>query len=153
MNVLELKVPPLPLALVFAGAMWLASAMLPSFAFALPWRLALAAAFATAGFAFAVAGIGGFRKAGTTANPMRPNSAATLVTTGAYRYSRNPMYVGVLLALAGWALFLAHALAFPFLPAFVAYMNRFQIAPEERALAAKFGAEFAAYRQAVRRWL
>jgi protein-S-isoprenylcysteine O-methyltransferase Ste14 len=62
------------------------------------------------------------------------------------------MYVGFLLALGGWAVFLAHALPLAFLPAYVGYMNRFQIAPEERLLSARFGAEYASYAHSVRRW-
>ena len=63
------------------------------------------------------------------------------------------MYLGFLLALTGWAVFLSHALAFALLPAFVLYMNRFQILPEERALASKFGHQFTDYSHSVRRWL
>jgi protein-S-isoprenylcysteine O-methyltransferase Ste14 len=63
------------------------------------------------------------------------------------------MYLGFLLVLTGWAGYLSHVLPFLFLPAYVGYMNRFQIAPEERMLAAKFGRDYEAYRQAVRRWL
>ncbi len=63
------------------------------------------------------------------------------------------MYVGALLALAGWAVFLSNALPFVFLPAYVMYMNRFQILPEERVLSAKFGAEYETYKRTVRRWL
>ncbi|MBI4986483.1 MAG: isoprenylcysteine carboxylmethyltransferase family protein [Rhodocyclales bacterium] len=153
MNALELRIPPLVLLLVYAAAMWLAATWQPALAFVLPWRVALAAALAAAGVACVLAGGAQFRKAATTVNPTRPGTASSMVTTGIYRHSRNPMYLGMLLALAAWAIFLAHPLAFPFLPAFVAYMNRFQIGPEERALAAKFGAGFAAYRQTVRRWL
>lgn len=80
-------------------------------------------------------------------------AAATLVVLGIYRFSRNPMYIGVLFALTGWAVFLSHALAFLFLPGVVAYLNRFQIAPEERVLLAKLGQAYATYMQSVRRWL
>jgi protein-S-isoprenylcysteine O-methyltransferase Ste14 len=62
------------------------------------------------------------------------------------------MYLGLLLVLAGWAAVLSHVLAFLFLPVFVAYINRFQITPEERVLSVKFGEAFAAYTQAVRKW-
>ena len=75
-----------------------------------------------------------------------------MVTSGVYRVSRNPMYAGLLLGLAGWALHLAHPLPFVVLPLFVAYLNRFQIAPEERWLAERFGADFTAYQSRVRRW-
>jgi protein-S-isoprenylcysteine O-methyltransferase Ste14 len=63
------------------------------------------------------------------------------------------MYVGFLFLLAGWSVFLGHALAYPFLPAFVLYMNRFQILPEERALLERFGGDYLDYLQTVRRWL
>lgn len=133
--------------------MWLASVQLPGLAFALPGRLVVATALGGLGLIFAVAGMIAFRIAMTTINPMRPGAASVLVTSGAYRFSRNPMYIGLLLTLGGWAVFLSHSLAWLFLPAFVAYMNRFQISPEEEALSSKFGQEFAAYKQSVRRWL
>ena len=61
------------------------------------------------------------------------------------------MYLGFLLVLTGWAVYLSNAFAVLLLPAFVAYMNRFQIKPEEPALLAKFGPRFAQYMAAVRR--
>ena len=67
--------------------------------------------------------------------------------------TRNPMYLGFLLVLLGWAIYLSNVLAFLLLPAFILYMNRFQIYPEEKALASLFGEEFASYKSRVRRWL
>lgn len=152
-SALELKVPPGVLVLLFAVAMRLSATLFPALAFALPGRGAVAAALFFAAAVVVAAGVIGFRRAGTTVNPMRPGAASRLVISGVYRRSRNPMYVAALLALAGWAAYLSHWLPLLFLPAFVAYLNRFQIAPEERALAARFGEEFAAYRGSVRRWL
>jgi protein-S-isoprenylcysteine O-methyltransferase Ste14 len=63
------------------------------------------------------------------------------------------MYLGFLLALAGWAVYLSNVAAALLLPAFVAYMNQYQVKPEERALLAKFGPEFAHYMSRVRRWI
>jgi protein-S-isoprenylcysteine O-methyltransferase Ste14 len=63
------------------------------------------------------------------------------------------MYLGFLLVLAGWAVFLSNVLALLILPAFIVYMNRCQIEPEETALALRFGPAFAAYQSRVRRWL
>jgi protein-S-isoprenylcysteine O-methyltransferase Ste14 len=63
------------------------------------------------------------------------------------------MYLGFLFVLVGWAVFLSNALAFIFLPVFISYMNRFQIEPEENALAGKFGQELVDYKSRVRRWL
>jgi protein-S-isoprenylcysteine O-methyltransferase Ste14 len=86
-------------------------------------------------------------------NPTQPETSSTIVTSGIYRWSRNPMYAGFLLILAGWAVQLASIAAVLLLPAFVLYMNRYQIQPEERALTDKFGAEYLSYRRRVRRWL
>ena len=153
MNALELKIPPLVLVLGLAGAMWFAAMQLPSLAITLPWRHGLAVIIFGVGILLILAGGYAFRKAKTTVNPTKPAAASSVVTSGVYRFSRNPMYVGFLLALIGWATFLSHTLPFLLLPVYVAYMNRFQISPEERALSAKFGDEYEAYKQAVRRWL
>ena len=153
MNALELKVPPLAIVLVLAGAMWFAARQLPSLAVTLPWRHGLAITISCVGILFLLAGIYAFQKAKTTLNPTTPNATSSIVASGVYRVSRNPMYVGFLLALTGWATFLSHPLPFLLLPVFVAYMNRFQISPEERALSAKFGDEYDTYKQGVRRWL
>lgn len=153
MNALELKIPPLALTLGFALAMWLASAWIPQLTFSIPERQLIAIALAGPGAGIVLVAWLGFRLAGTTVNPTRPHSTTRVVGSGVYRLSRNPMYLGFLLTLAGWAVLLGHALPFLFLPAFVLYMNRFQIAPEERMLAAKFGGDYERYCRAVRRWL
>jgi protein-S-isoprenylcysteine O-methyltransferase Ste14 len=150
---LELKVPPPVVGLIVAGGMWVVSSYEPSLGFSLPWRIVPAIALGLAAVAFDLAGYVAFRKAKTTINPIKPGAASALVTSGIYGLTRNPMYVALLSALAGWAVYLSHVLAFVFLPVFIAYMNRFQILPEERALSAKFGPEYAAYKQSVRRWL
>jgi protein-S-isoprenylcysteine O-methyltransferase Ste14 len=153
MQALELKIPPVALVLLFAATMWLLSASASSMALAVPWRAPVALMLWSAGFAIALAGVFEFRRAKTTVNPLTPEAATAMVTSGIYRYSRNPMYVGLLLALIGWAVWLSHLLPFALLPLFVLYMNRFQIEPEERALSAKFGGLFRDYRRSVRRWL
>jgi protein-S-isoprenylcysteine O-methyltransferase Ste14 len=79
--------------------------------------------------------------------------ASSMVTWGVYSRSRNPMYLGGLIMLLGWAVYVSNVLAFLLLPAYVLYINRFQIAPEERALTALFGQSYAAYQLRVRRWL
>ena len=94
-----------------------------------------------------------FRRAKTTVDPTKPDSASSLVRTGIYRRTRNPMYLGFLLILTGCAAALANLTSFLILPAFVVYMNRFQIKPEERALASIFGDDFKAYYSEARRWI
>lgn len=153
MNALELKVPPLALAFACALAMWLLATQASAMAIELPAQGVVAALVASLGAGLVlVAGLR-FRRAGTTVNPTRPQTTTAIVASGVYRLSRNPMYLGFLLALAAWAVLLGQLLPWLLLPAFVAYMNRFQIAPEERALAARFGADYETYRRTVRRWL
>jgi protein-S-isoprenylcysteine O-methyltransferase Ste14 len=153
MRALELKVPPPAVALTFALLMWLISWAVPQLGFDFPGHIVVAVAFALAGVIVAVSGVASFRRAKTTINPMKPETSTALVLSGIYKYSRNPMYLGLLLILAGWAVFLSNLLAFLLLPAYVIYMNRFQIAPEETVLRSKFPEKFAVYERRVRRWL
>ena len=153
MAFLELRVPPPLVALFMAGLSWVASRAAPTLGFILLHRNAIALASVVAGVCVALLGVASFRRASTTLNPLKPEKSSALVRSGIYRYTRNPMYLGLLLLLLGWAFFLSNALAFLFLPAFVLYMNRFQIAPEERVLVSVFGQEFTAYLSKVRRWL
>ncbi len=153
LKALELKIPPFPIGLAAAAGMWFIAREWPAFGFDWPGKDVLAFALGIAGFAFAVAGIAVFRSARTTPNPMRPENATTLVTTGPYRISRNPMYAGLVVALGGWGLHLGNALGFVLLPVLVVYLDWFQIWPEEAILAKTFGEAFAAYCRKVRRWL
>lgn len=152
MSKLELKIPPPVIMIVTAALMWWTASSLPSLAFAFPGRRAAAIVVGLAGATVALLGMISFRRADTTINPLNPAKTSALVVTGIFRVTRNPMYAGLLLVLTAWALQLSNfvVLAFPVL--FVLYMNRFQILPEERFLAAKFGSDFAAYCQRVRRW-
>lgn len=94
-----------------------------------------------------------FYRNATTVNPHSPENANTLVTGGVYRISRNPMYLALLLLLIGYGFFLGNSLTFFVPPFFVAYMNRYQIIPEEVAMEERFGAEYSRYKSQVRRWL
>lgn len=153
MSSLELKVPPVAQVAVFAALMWLVAGAAPALAFAFPGQLVAALLMVFAGALVAAAGVAAFRRVRTTVDPRDPGKSTELVATGIYRASRNPMYAGFLLALAGWGVFLGNVLALAALPLFVAAMNRLQIAPEERALRARFGESFARYERSVRRWL
>ena len=153
MQTLELRIPPVALVILMAALIGLASWTMPAFVFEFPFRRILSVSLWIIGAIVSGLGIVSFRRARTTVNPMKPDSASSLVTSGIYRRTRNPMYLGFLMVLLGWAVFLSNALAFLVLPAFIFYMNRFQIEPEENALHALFGRQFAAYRSRVRRWL
>jgi protein-S-isoprenylcysteine O-methyltransferase Ste14 len=149
---LELRLPPLAVTLVAALCMWLISRWMPGLEWGRYWRLVTALLLLAAGILVAVAGVLEFHRARTTVNPTTPQAASAMVRSGIYRHTRNPMYLGMLLMLVAWAAWLASPGACVVLPAFFAYINRFQIEPEERILARLFPGEFDDYRQSVRRW-
>ncbi|MDN5851100.1 MAG: isoprenylcysteine carboxylmethyltransferase family protein [Nitrococcus sp.] len=153
MRSLELRIPPPVIMLVTALLMWLLSAAVPAPMIGFAGNRVVAGLLVVVGLATGAVAVLSFRKAGTTIHPTKPDTSACLVTSGIYRRTRNPMYLGLLVILLGWAALLANIAALMSLPLFVGYINRFQIGPEERALAGKFPAEFDAYRQRVRRWL
>jgi len=153
MNALELRIPPAAQFLIAMAGMWLLAKFAPALAVEIPGRRFFVVLLFCLGGIVAVPAIAAFRSAGTTVDPRRPDEAARLVVRGVYRFSRNPMYLGLLLLLVTWAIYLSNLLAFAGLPLFVLAMNRLQIRPEEAAMEAQFGDEFRAYRGSVRRWL
>jgi protein-S-isoprenylcysteine O-methyltransferase Ste14 len=153
MHRLELRVPPLLLAIVLGLAMWIVDLQWPAFTHGSTLRTVIAMLIALLGVAVVCSAVVGFRRARTTVDPTRPGAASAIVMRGIYRMTRNPMYLGFLLWLLGWNVFLGNVALAVFPVVFVLYMNRFQIAPEERALRARFGEPYEAYLRAVRRWI
>lgn len=149
MDWLEHRIPPPLVAIISGLLMWLAVRPIAP----LGGRLWLALLVVLAGAAVCLAGVASFRRARTTVNPLKPDSASSLVIAGIYRHTRNPMYLGFAIILLGWCVFLGSALAVLGVAAFVLYIGRFQIRPEERALRELFGAEFEAFCSRVRRWV
>jgi protein-S-isoprenylcysteine O-methyltransferase Ste14 len=153
LSVLELKLSPVMTAVLLAMLMWYLDRVTAGFSMRPGLRIGLSAVLIAAGLAVGLAGVWSFRKARTTVNPYRLHASSELVMSGIYRRTRNPMYVGLLLALLGWGLYLANLFALLLALVFVPYMNRFQILPEERALQQAYGEGFADYCRQVRRWL
>ncbi len=153
MRTLELRVPPLAVLLLTALLMTVSASAVSNLLLSIPYQAPIATGFAVAGAIASILGVLSFRRAGTTVNPLKPDTSSSLVRSGIYRVTRNPMYLGFLMLLIGWGIYLGNVLAFLFVPAFVGYMNRFQVEPEERALTSRFGQEFVAYTKQVRRWL
>jgi protein-S-isoprenylcysteine O-methyltransferase Ste14 len=153
MQSLELKIPPPIIAVLIAFAMWGISLITPLLEVSKTYRSPLAIAIAVVGGALAIAGNISFRQAKTTVNPLKPESASSLVNSGIYRLTRNPMYLGMLTVLVAWSVFLSSIWSLFGLPAFFFYIDRFQIAPEEKALTRLFGTDYAAYQTKVRRWI
>ena len=153
MNAIELKIPPAAQFLVVAAGMWLITKYVPVLSADVPGRKVLVVLFFCLSAFAAIPAIAAFRSAGTTVDPRYPDKASRLVVSGIYRYSRNPMYLGLLLLLIAWAFYLSNLLGFACLPVFVLSMNRLQIRLEEKAMEKQFGAEYHAYRESVRRWI
>ncbi|MBI3562856.1 MAG: isoprenylcysteine carboxylmethyltransferase family protein [Gammaproteobacteria bacterium] len=153
MQALELKIPPPAVAALIAVAMWGVALITPLLEIPTLVRVVAAASLALAGVVVSLAGVVAFRRARTTVNPMKPETASALVCTGVYKITRNPMYVGLLLLLIAWAVFRSSAWALLGPVVFVLYINRFQIAAEERVLATLFGTGYTDYKARVRRWL
>lgn len=147
------RIPP-PLVVLITGlAMWVVSEHMAWAKLAFAWRMPAAAALLALALVPMLAAVASFIAARTTINPMRPARASALITDGVFRISRNPIYLGDLLLLMAYAMWLANALNVLLLMAFVWYLNRFQIEPEERALTQLFGERYRAYCARVRRWL
>jgi protein-S-isoprenylcysteine O-methyltransferase Ste14 len=151
-TVLELKIPPIAIVLGTASIMWMVARLFPMGDVQLPARIFFAVTSAALGVVTSGLGVMAFRRARTTVNPTKPGATSSLVHSGVYSLTRNPVYLGFLLILCGWAILLRNLFVFPFLPMFILYMNRFQIQPEERALTRGFGATFTGYTARVRRW-
>ena len=153
MSALELKIPPPIVALLIGVGMWIGSRLGSALEIPLAVRAAAFIALGLLGGATAIAGNIEFRRAKTTINPFRPQNATVLVTSGVYRFTRNPMYLGLMFVVLGWAVFLGSPWGLAGPVVFVLYISRFQIEPEEKILSAKFGPAYSEYMSRVRRWL
>jgi protein-S-isoprenylcysteine O-methyltransferase Ste14 len=153
MHALELRIPPALVWFLAAGAIFACARGFPAGRSELPARHAVAVGCALAGLALALAGVREFRRAQTTVNPLEPGRARSIVSSGVYRHTRNPMYLGMALGLVGWALWTGSLAGLVVVPVFMSYLTLFQIIPEERALLARFGSAYADYCVQVRRWL
>lgn len=152
---LELRVPPLLLTggaaiLTAISARAAGRSVLPPS----PSLATLVGAVAVlCGLAIALWGVVAFRRAQTTVDPRHPERSGRLVTTGIYRWSRNPMYLGFVLVLVGMAVALQTPAGLVLAVLTAGYLDRFQIRPEERRLRQRFPSEFATYCAVVRRWI
>jgi protein-S-isoprenylcysteine O-methyltransferase Ste14 len=153
MRHLELKVPPLIVVAIAALLMWAVARATPRLTLPYPGRVLVAAALLVSGIAIMLMGVLAFRNASTTVDPRFPENASHIVSSGIYRFTRNPMYLGMLVVLIAWMALLSNVGTVVVPPLFALYITRWQIVPEERALAEKFGAEYEAYCGSVRRWL
>jgi protein-S-isoprenylcysteine O-methyltransferase Ste14 len=150
---LENKIPPPIVCALFALMMRWLSTELPIVSWDFAFDKLAIIFICILGFCFCVAGILAFIKEKTTTNPLKPETASSLVSSGVYGISRNPMYLGLALFLVAFAVFLSSLTAFAGVAGFVIYMNEFQIKPEEKAIEGVFGHDYIEYKNKVRRWV
>ncbi len=147
-----MKILPALAMLIFGGFMFLLDRFLPFGEFDFFGRLELSKFMLILAVLVIFLGIFQFRRAKTTVNPVDLSRTSQLVTTGIFKYSRNPMYLGMLLILLAFGLKLGNAFNTLLAAGFVYYMNHFQINREEKALTDLFGKQYSAYCKATRRW-
>ncbi|WP_413691611.1 methyltransferase family protein [Psychromonas sp. KJ10-2] len=147
-----LRYPPV-ITLLYMLMMLLISYLLSSVNVHLPVLHWLALFIVIIAMLVVLSGGWAFKKANTTVDPTTPEKASVLVNTGIYRYSRNPMYLGLLGLLLAEACVLGNSLCLLVIPFYIYSMNKRFIEPEEKALMRIFGSQFEAYKNQVRRWL
>ena len=152
MAFLENRIPPPLVTLLCAMGMWLVASYKPMFDIELLGSY-MVVLFVTLGILFGLLGTLAFHKAKTTVNPLKLELSSALVSSGIYKFTRNPMYLGLGLMLAAWAVTLASWWCFIFLIFYFIFMQQFQIIPEERALQKIFGDDFVNYKSRVRMWM
>lgn len=153
MRFLELRIPPPLVFLIVGTGMWAAAPFGPMPGIPLAVRVSAALIIGAAGAAVVIAAMISFRRAQTTISPLSPEESTSLISTGVFSLSRNPIYLGGTVLLFAWMVYLAAPIALLGPLAFVLYITQFQILPEERALGARFGSSFAQYKARVRRWV
>ncbi len=150
---LKLLIPPPVYALMIGALMWLLSQNAPLAHFiSSPWNK-IGLVFIVMAFSFELWSALLFFRSHTTVNPMKPDKSKTIVTTGTYQFTRNPMYLGLLTVLLGYAIWLGAMSPFLLLPLFVLLITTQQIIPEEEMLEKNFGKEYLDYKARVRRWI
>lgn len=150
---MKLIIPPPIVALVCAGLLWTVSRHFTSLNIQIPWQNELAIFIAVIGIAIDIAAMRLFIRFKTTISPLSPAKTSDLVTTGIYRISRNPMYLGMALLICAFGTWLGTLATPVVLILFCLYLNRFQIFPEEAALHEIFGDAYKEYCERTRRWI
>ncbi len=153
MRKLELRVPPVAVFLLVVLLMYWLKGLTPNFMITVPFvEFVVAILTLLSGFV-GIAGLYEFRKLKTTVNPVKPEFATTVVSTGVFAYTRNPMYVALLLLIIALGLWWQHLSVILCGALFISYMNRYQIKPEEHVLERLFGEDYLKYKNRVRRWV
>lgn len=150
---MELKVIPVVQVLIAMALMTILSMYFPTLNYSATYSNYLAIFLLFIAILLGFFAIYSFRKHKTTVNPSKPETSSQVVNSGIYQYSRNPMYLAMLLGLLAYACYLANPLTLGICALFIFYISKYQITPEERILTQLFGSEYSNYTLKVRRWL
>jgi len=145
------KIPPPIIALICGISIYLSRPLFPEYSFILTDVFAVS--FLLIGIITLITSVLSFKRQSTTINPLQPEKASSLVISGIFKYSRNPMYLGMLLILISMTIKFNFIGGILISSAFIAFITKFQIIPEEIILEKLFGDEFTYYKKKTRRWI
>jgi len=150
---MRLKIPPVLVFGVTALLMWVISNQISMEILEFSVNRWLVYSLGSIGVILGILGVVQFSVSKTTVNPHKPENSSSVVKNGVYKYTRNPMYFGLLIVLIACAMYFGSGYSFLMIPIFIWYMNTYQIKPEEEILIQLFGDEYKEYQQKVRRWI
>ncbi|MDG2060653.1 MAG: isoprenylcysteine carboxylmethyltransferase family protein [SAR86 cluster bacterium] len=148
---LKTKIPPPIIAIAFIVILYISSVWMDSYIF--EGQLIFSLFIFILGLGCVLSASTQFRRINTTVNPLNPESASHLVVDGIFKFTRNPMYLGLCAVILAFGIYVGTWFVFILLPLFVVSINYLQIVPEEIALQKLFGDEYVSYCNSVRRWI
>lgn len=150
---MKLKAPPVLQVFFFGFLMWLLKSVTKVTHFNFAYQEELSWIIFILAMVIGLLAVYSFRKARTSVDPLHPEKASKLVVKGLYNYTRNPMYLALLLVLLAFFLRLGSLYNIITMALYVLYITEFQIKPEEKALTELFGEQYLEYKSKVRRWI
>ena len=148
---METKIPPPIVTLLFGLSIYFSRGIFQ--AVEVKYSFYIAILLLILGLTVLISAVRLFRKDKTTVNPLSPEQATKLVMDGVFKYSRNPMYLGMAFILGSIAVFFNLIGGIILIALFCFYITKFQIIPEERAMSNLFSQDFDKYKQKTRRWI
>ena len=148
---METRIPPPIVTLVFGLSIYFSREIFHSVE--IKYSFYIGILLLILGLAILISAVRLFRKDKTTVNPLSPEQSTKLVTDGIFKYSRNPMYLGMVFILSSMAVFFNLIGGIILIALFCFYITKFQIIPEERAMSNLFSQDFNKYKHATRRWI
>ena len=148
---IKTKIPPPLVALTFSFLVNYSKSIFPKID--IGWGSVFGSFIISIGLIIILSAIIQFKKYRTTITPLNPSNATKLIVHGIYKFSRNPMYLGLLLVLSGISIIQNPIGGLLFVPLFILYINHFQIIPEESTILDLFKDDFLKYKENVRRWI